>query len=65
MVLERSKNGVSIHVVAFTHEPFNLSSFKFFKYVDTDDKMQVKFDIDDFHFHRSSVMVLVILPGHK
>ena len=64
MVLERSKNGVSIHVVAFTHEPFNLSSFKFL-YVDTDDKMQVKFDIDNFLFHRSSVMVLVILPGHK
>ena len=29
MVLEKSKNGVSIHVVAFTHESFNLSSFKF------------------------------------
>ena len=27
--LKDKKNGVSIHVVAFTHEPFNLSSFKF------------------------------------
>ena len=27
--------------------------------------MEVKFDIDDFHFHCSSLVVLVILPGHK
>ena len=28
-VLESLKNGVSIHVVAFTHEPFNLSFSNF------------------------------------
>ena len=43
---ERMKNGVSSRVSALTLEPFHQRFFKF-KYVVTDDKMEVIFNIGE------------------